>query len=119
MLQVKKLEAEYKILVNQKVKNLILTKNEEEKYIIENTYKDLEFDKINKIKNLKYQLKNYKSKALENNMLKIKTSMDFFEEIIKNNNINKYFLEKLIDVIWIYNDKTIQFDLEVEINKML
>lgn len=119
MLQVKKLEAEYKILVNQKVKNLILTKNEEEKYIIENTYKDLEFDKINKIKNLKYQLKNYKSKALENNMLKIKTSMDFFEEIIKNNNINKYFLEKLIDVIWIYNDKTIQFDLKVEINKML
>ncbi len=39
------IKAEYKVLLNQKIKDLVSSTNEYQKQMIENTYKELELDK--------------------------------------------------------------------------
>ena len=50
------LKAEYKVLLNQKIKDLASSINKYQKQMIENTYKELELDKTNKLFQKKYQI---------------------------------------------------------------
>ena len=50
---------------------------------------------------------------------KLKTAMEYFEEVISAEVPCKYILENIIDTIWIYSDKTVKFDLKVDTKKLI
>ena len=87
--EIETLKAEYKVLLNQKIKDLTSSTNEYQKQTIENTYKELE------------------------------TAIKCFYEIIASEIPNKYVLENIINQIWIYSNKTVKFDLKVDIEKLI
>ena len=45
--------------------------------------------------------------------------MEYFDEIISAEVPSRYALENIIDTIWIYSDKTVKFDLKVDIKKLI
>lgn len=49
----------------------------------------------------------------------MKTAMKYFEEIISSEIPSRYVLENIIDMIWIYSDKTVKFDLKVDAEKLI
>ena len=117
-LEIEKLKNEYKVLINQKIKYLSVSTNDYQKSIIENTYKELELEKYRKIQTLQYMLKQEEDKLLEKKIKKLKTAIEYFNDIILSDEPNKYILECLIDKIWIYNDKSIKFNLKPDIIKL-
>ena len=107
----------YKI-ANQKIKDLSISTNEYQKNIIENTYKELEKDKTNNIEQLQNMLKEEEKKVEKEKIKKIKTAIEYVDEIIFSDEPDRYILECLIDRIWIYHDKSVKFDLKPEIRKL-
>ena len=45
--------------------------------------------------------------------------MEYFDDILKSNEPNRYILECLIDKIWIYHDKSVKFELKPEISRLI
>lgn len=113
------LKAEYKVLLNQKIRDLATNTSEYQKQIIENTYRELEQDKTNKIEKLKYMLEKEEAEISKEKIRKLKTAIEYFDQIILSEIPSRYVLENIIDKIWIYSDKTIKFDLKVDIDKLL
>ena len=94
--------------------------------MIEDSYKELELEKRNKIEQLQEkieQLQEFINKAEQDisneKIKKIKTAMEYFDEIISAEISSRYVLENIIDTIWIYSDKTVKFDLKVDIEKLI
>ena len=58
-------------------------------------------------------------KNLEERANKVKTSIDYFDNIINSEVPNKMILQMIIDKIYIDRDKIIRFDLKTNINKMI
>ena len=50
---------------------------------------------------------------------KLKTAMEYFDEVISAEVPSRYVLENIIDTIWIYSDKSIKFNLKVDIEKLI
>ena len=50
---------------------------------------------------------------------KLKTAVEYFDDIINSDEPSRYVLENLIDKIWIYHDKSIKFDLKSEIERLI
>ena len=113
------LNEEYKILVNQKVKELASSNNEMTRKIIENTYKELEKEKMQSISYIQTLLEKDEKKNLEEKVNKLKTSIEYFDDIINSEVPNKMILQMIIDKIYFGRDKTIKFRLKVDINKMI
>ena len=84
--------------------------------MIENTYKELEKDKTNRIEQLQ-KLLEQQQKDLD--IKKLKTAIEYFDDILESNEPNRYILECLIDKIWIYHDKSVKFELKPEIKKLI
>lgn len=113
------LKAEYKVLLNQKIKDLVSSTNEYQKQMIENTYKELELDKTNQIEKIQQILEKEEQEISKEKIKKLKTALDYFDEIISKEIPNRYVLENIIDKIWIYSDKTVKFDLKIDIEKLI
>ena len=113
------LNEEYKILVNQKVKELASSNNEMTREITENIYKELEKDKMQNILYLQDLLEKDEKENWEEKISKLKTSIDYFNEIINSELPNRMILQMLIDKIYIDRDRTIIFKLKADINKMI
>lgn len=113
------LKEEYKILLAQKIKDLTVALDMTQKGIIENTYAQLEKDKTTKISNLQILIQKNEKSILEEKIEKRKQAIEYFDEIIKCKEPNKVTLELLIDKIYIYQDKTIRFELKPNIPKLL
>lgn len=113
------LKAEYKVLLNQKIKDLTSSTNEYQKQMIENTYKELEIEKTNQIEKLQQILKKEEQEISKEKIKKLKTAIVYFDEIIKSEIPSRYILENIINKIWIYSDKTLKFDLKVDIEKLV
>lgn len=113
------LKAEYKVLLNQKIKDLASSTNEYQKQMIENTYKELELDKTSKIEKLQEILDKEEQEISKEKIKKLKTAIEYFDEIILSEIPSRYVLENIIDKIWIYSDKTVKFDLKVDIKKLI
>lgn len=58
-------------------------------------------------------------KSLEQNIVKLKTSVEYFDEIINSEEPNRIILQMVIDKIYIHRDKTIRFKLKTDIKKMI
>ena len=108
------LNEEYKMLVTQKIKELATTQNEFERNVIENTYKELTQEKMNAISHLQNLLANDEKKILEQKADKLKTAVEYFDEIINSEVPNRMILQTIINRIYIDRDKTIRFDLKAD-----
>lgn len=113
------LKEEYKILLSQKIKDLTCAVDMTQREIIKNTYAQLEKDKTSKISNLQQLIKKNEKSILEEKIEKRKEAIEYFNEIIKCTEPNKITLELLIDKIYIYQDKTIRFELKPNIKRLL
>ncbi len=117
--EIETLKAEYKVLLNQKIKDLASNTNEYQKQLIEKLYKELELEKTNKIEKLQEILNKSELEISKEKIKKLKTAMEYFEDIITSEIPSRYVLENIIDMIWIYSDKTVKFDLKVDIVKLI
>lgn len=107
------------MLVSQKIKEIASANNEMARGIIENTYKELEKEKMQNISYIQSLLEKDEKKNLEERANKLKTSIDYFENVINSEVPNKMILQMLIDKIYIDRDKTIIFKLKTDINKLI
>lgn len=110
---------EYKLLVSQRIKEIASTNNEMAREIVENTYKELENEKMQNISYIQSLLEKDEKKNLEEKINKLKNSIEYFDYIINSEVPNKIILQMIIDKIYIDSDKTIKFRLKVDINKMI
>ena len=117
--EIETLKAEYKVLLNQKIKDLAGNNNEYQKQMIEASYKELELEKTSKIEKLQEILQKAEQDISKEKIIKLKTAMEYFDEIISAEVPSRYVLENIIDTIWIYSDKTVKFDLKVDIKKLI
>ncbi len=117
--EIETLKAEYKVLLNQKIKDLSGNNNEYQRQIIEKSYKELELEKTDKIEKLQEILNKSELEISKEKIKKLKTAMEYFEEIISSEIPSRYVLENIIDTIWIYSDKTVKFDLKVDAEKLI
>ena len=113
------LNEEYKMLINQKIKEMASCNNSMQREIIENTYKELEKEKMQSITYLQEAIQNDEKKNLEDKIQKLKTSVEYFDEIINASKPNRIILQMIIDKIYIHRDKTIRFSLKADIEKLL
>ena len=113
------LKAEYKVLLNQKIKDLANNTNDYQKQMIEASYKELELEKTSKIEKLQEILQKAEQDISKEKIIKLKTAMEYFDEIISAEVPSRYVLENIIDTIWIYSDKTVKIDLKVDIEKLI
>ena len=113
------LNEEYKMLVNQKIKELACANNEMAREIIENIYKELEEEKRQNISYLQIAIESNEKKQLEEKANKLKTAVEYFDEIIKSEVPNRMILKMLIDKIYINREKMIRFELKTDIEKMI
>lgn len=117
--EIENLNAEYKVLISQKIKDLTNTTNEYQREMIENTYKELEKYKTNRIEQLRKLLEQQQEDLYTEKIKKLKTAIEYFDDILKSNEPNRYILECLIDKIWIYHDKSVKFELKPEISRLI
>ncbi len=112
------LNEEYKMLINQKVKELAFCNNSMQREIIENTYKELEKEKMQRIAYLQGLIQSDEKKSLEEKIQELKTALEYFDEIINAKEPNRIILQMIIDKIYIHRDKTIRFKLKIDIDKL-
>jgi len=112
------LNEEYKMLVSQKIKELACVSNEVQREIIENTYKELEMEKMQSIAYLQELIQNDEKKNSEDKIIQLKTSLEYFDEIINAKEPSRIVLQMIIDKIYIHRDKTIRFVLKSNIEKL-
>ena len=117
--EIETLKAEYKVLLNQKIKDLAGNNNEYQKQMIEASYKELELEKTRRIEKLQEILQKAEQDISKEKIIKLKTTMEYFDEIISAEVHSRYVLENIIDTIWIYSDKTVKFDLKVDTKKLI
>ena len=117
--EIETLKAEYKVLLNQKIKDLAGNNNEYQKQMIEDSYRELESEKISKIERLQEILKKAEQDISKEKITKLKTAMEYFDEIISAEIPSRYILENIIDKIWIYSDKIVKFDLKVDARNLI
>ena len=73
---------------------------------------------MKKIAYLQEIIQNDEKENLEDNIKKLKTSLEYFDEIINAKEPNKIILQMIIDKIYIHRDKTIRFKLKTDIKKL-
>ena len=113
------LTEEYKCLLSQKIKDIAQATSQEQKEMIENAYKELENDKQNQIISLKEILSKEDEKILQDRKEKVETAIEVFDQIIDSNEPSKFLLNSIIDKIIIYSDRTIEFRLKGNIEKLI
>lgn len=110
---------EYKCLLSQKIKDLAVATSQEQRTMIEGAYKDLENDKQNQIINLKELLAKEDKRILEDKRQKVEKAIEVFDQIINSNEPNKFLLNSIIERIIIYSDRSIEFVLKGNIEKLM
>ena len=114
----KNLEAEYKVLISQRIKE-IASSSKDKKEFIENTYRSLEEEKYKEIEKTKKKLQELQNEDLEIKQEKLKQTIDYFNQIIEAEVPDKAILNMLIDKIYIYHDKSVKFELKIDISRLI
>lgn len=113
------LNEEYKVIISQKVRDLTTAIDVTQRSIIENTYSELEKEKMQKISSLNLLIQKNEKDVVKEKVEKIKKATDYFDEIINCEEPNKVTIRLLIDKIYIYQDKTVKFELKPDIIKLI
>lgn len=110
---------EYKMVLNQKIKDLANVQDFEQRALIEDTYNTLEKEKMNTIIKYKKMLEKEEEQICNEKISDIHDAIYYFDEIIKSDEPNRSVLENLIETIWVYHDKTVKFDLRPDIKSLI
>jgi Site-specific recombinases, DNA invertase Pin homologs len=112
------LNDELKLLLNQKIKDLLKETSDDYRDIIESNYTELENEKRRKIYELSNrieELQKVNNKDIEKN---IKTAIEIFDSIIESEKPDRKMIETILERINIYHDKSIEFKLLIDISKL-
>ena len=82
-------------------------------------YSSIEEEKRQNISYLQIVIESNEKKQLEEKANKLKTAVEYFDEIIKSEVPNRMILQMLIDKIYINREKMIRFELKTDIEKMI
>ena len=115
--ELEKLKMEYKMIAEEKIKQL--ASNIDGKEIIEETFEVIEKEKLSKIQGIKVTLDRINSEDAERKKQKVKNAIDYFDEIINAERPSKELLNNVLEEIKIYHDKTVKFELKMEIDKLI
>lgn len=118
-MQLEQTNLEYKMLLNQKIRDLAVQKSIEQTQIITETYKTLEKEKMDAIIKLKKELEKEEQQIINEKIENIYTAIDYFDQIINSEEPSRENLENIIETIWIYHDKSVKFDLRVDIKSLI
>ena len=115
--QIERNKAEYRLLLEQKIKTLNGISGEE-KEMIEETYNQMEKEVIIKINKLKEYEKNIKDINKEELKKNLNDNLENFNKIIKGNNLNSEIINKVLDKAYI-NGENIEFRLKMNIDEII
>lgn len=113
----KQLKLEYKTITEEKIRQM--TNNPAGREIIEETFKAIEEEKMSRMQGIKATLDRINSENIERKRDKVKKAIDYFDEIIEAEIPSKDLLNNVLKEIKIYHDKTIKFELKMEIDKLI
>ena len=77
------------MLINQKIKEMASCNNSMQREIIENTYNELQKEKMQRMAHLQELIQNDEKKNLEDKIQKLKTSVEYYDEIINESKPNR------------------------------
>ena len=86
---------------------------------MENNYVGAIVSRLNTLSNSINTLERLSNEDLERKRQKLKKAIDYFDEIIKAEIPSKDLLNNVLKEIKIYHDKTIKFELKMEIDKLI
>lgn len=116
--ELKKNSQSYKMLQIEKIRQLAVAA-EENKKIVEETYRDIEQELLTKIKAIKVHMDKIKNEDIESKTKKIKKSIEYFDEIINTDIPDKAILNEILNKIIIYSDRSVQFKLKINIDRLI
>lgn len=107
-----------KTLISQKVRDVMKEKDIEYRKIIENSYLELEDEEKKSIKELSKRLETIQ-KVNNNDIEKnIRNAIELYDLVIENEKPDRKLLELILDKIYIYHDKSMEFKLLVDIERL-
>ena len=107
------------MLISQKINDIMRDEDNVSVKIIENSYIELEDKEKRRIGELSRRLEELQ-KAISSDMEnKIKSAVDLFDVIIQKEKPDRKMLELILNKIYIFHDKTIEFRLLVDIEKLI
>ena len=109
---------ELRILLNQKIKDILKENDEEIKAIIEDNYNQLENEKKCNIRTISERLTDLQSKSIAAAKTHNNSALNYFEELINSEELDRRVLEAVVDKIIIYKNKTVVFELKTSIDNM-
>lgn len=109
---------ELKLLLNQKIKDIMKESNKDYRRITDELYTQLEQAKKKKIIELSQkmtELQKVTNRDIENNF---KSTIAIFDNIINAKRPERKYLELILDKIMVYHGRSVEFQLKVSINKL-
>lgn len=110
---------ELKVLLTQKIKDIMKESNTQFRHITDELYTELEEEKKKRISELsqkKDELQKIINRDIENN---VKSTIAIFDNIIKAKIPERKHLEQILDKIMIYQDRSVEFQLKVSISELV
>lgn len=110
---------EFKLILSQKLKDLMKESNDEYKKIIENSYIEIENEKKKRIIELTSKIYEFQRSDNDNKENNTKLGTEIFDNIIEAEIFERRDLERLLDKIVVYDDRTLEFAMKVNIDRLI
>lgn len=117
--KLERLKQEYKTMQTQKIKELSKSETEQEEELIENTYSELIKSKYKEIQETIEIIDKYKDLSTNEKIKKIKTAIEYFDDIIKSEVPSKQVIAQVLDKIVLTKNKNIEFKLKINIDELI
>lgn len=117
--KLERLKHEYKTMQTQKIKELSKSETEQEEELIESTYSELIKSKYKEIQETIEIIDKYKDLSANEKIKKIKTAIEYFDDIIKSEVPSKQVLAQVLDKIVLTKNKNIEFKLKMNIDELI
>ena len=114
-----RLKQEYKTMQAQKVRELSKSETEQEEELIESTYSELIKTKYKEIQDTVEIINRYRNLSKNEKIKKIKTAIEYFDDIIKSDQPSKQLLSQVLDKIVLTKNKNIEFKLKINIDELI
>ena len=114
-----RLKQEYKTMQIQKIKELSKSETEQEEELIESTYSELIKTKYREIQEIIETINKYKNLSANDKIKKIKSAIEYFDDIIKSDQPSKEVLSQVLDKIVLTKNKNLEFKLKMNIAELI
>ena len=117
--KLERLKQEYKTMQTQKIKEISKSETKQEEELIENTYSELIKSKYKEIQETIEIIDKYKDLSANEKIKKIKTAIEYFDDIIKTEVPSKQLIAQVLDKIVLTKNKNIEFKLKMNIDELI